>query len=45
MPQGELWEATPRDKLRAEAFERTPWGKKDGSGISRLCNAMSQSAR
>ena len=28
MPQGELWEATPRDKLSAEAFERTPWGKK-----------------
>ncbi len=28
MPQGELWEAIPRDKLRAEAFERTPWGKK-----------------
>ena len=28
MPQGELWKATPRDILRAEAFERTPWGKK-----------------
>ena len=28
MPQGELWEATPRDILRAEAFERTPRGKK-----------------
>ena len=28
MPQGELWEATPRDKLRAEAFERTPWEKR-----------------
>ncbi|MBQ9089171.1 MAG: hypothetical protein IJY46_10385 [Lentisphaeria bacterium] len=28
MPQGELWKATPRDILRAEAFKQTAWGKK-----------------
>ena len=28
MPQGELWKATPRDTLRAEASWRTPHGQK-----------------
>lgn len=27
MPQGELWKATPRDKLRAEAARSTPSGQ------------------
>ena len=37
MPQGELWKATPRDKLRAEAARSTPSGQILAREIHDLC--------